>query len=362
MTNEGLKIRVEELNAVAEHVPPAVLGKRILAAIEEGIGGVEAINIWARFDEMPDAAENERGAEIRKRLQEALESAERLAAHRLEEIGRLEDTLREERIAREERPSPEPVFDPGIPAGAEDRAMPETPEPRPERTVPEASKIRAFHASGDAEQAAPAENPEETVPEPEASAPEPAPEIQPAEDTKVCKRCEEEKPLSAYSKHTSFKDGLDNRCRECRSEMRLEKIGRSKEKAEPSPKAEGLVGITNEASEATEDVEDRHESRLKADATKEAEEEKIREFAATRITVLPPAARVPEPEEIRGTGRPKAPARFCSNGDECISTAQIGRPTKLTHGNKERRCFACQEAEIGEKPQEKMIVRHSAAD
>lgn len=303
MNDSELRAKIEELEELAPHVPPAVLAERLLTGISGFLsksGEMTTKNLLARFRAMsegrivrvkllqPEVLQpgrvEEGSAEIHRRTKAALESAEVLAAHRLEEIGRLEDVLREERIMREERPAPAPILDPGVPARAEDRAAPEI----------------------------------------SASEPEEEHQAEPAEDTKVCKRCGEEKPLSAFGKHNAFRDGLDNRCKPCRSEMR--KTG------ETSPKGDGVS---------------HSERRLKADATKRAEEEKIR-----NITVLPPAVRVPEPEEVaRNAGEKpeheRKPERFCVNGEDCMAYPRIGRPTKLNSGNKGKVCHGCEERATG---------------
>lgn len=347
MNDSELKAKVEELEELAPYVPPAVLAGRLTECVRGRLtyagDAPETKNLAARFRAMGEGKivrvklhpagpeEQEREAEIHRGTKAALESAEQLAAHRLEEIGRLEDVLREERI-KHEHPAVSEHFDPGIPASAADWAAPENSvvaeEDRredvayAERKVPEEAKIRAFHATAEAQ-------------------------VEPAEDTKVCKRCEQEKPLSAFGKHNAFKDGLDNRCKPCRAQMR--RTGATSPKVDAGPAA-----IADEA--GREDVAPTlRERRMKADATKEAEREKIRQ-----VTVFPPAVPVSEPEEIRGPVKPKAPERFCANGDKCVAHKYIGRPTKLNSGNRDPICFGCQEAGIGEKPEEKMIVRHSA--
>ena len=49
-------------------------------------------------------------------------------------------------------------------------------------------------------------------------------------DLKVCFNCKEEKPLSAFYKNRSRKDGLDNCCKSCRSKIAAEHYQKNRDK------------------------------------------------------------------------------------------------------------------------------------
>jgi hypothetical protein len=191
-----------------------------------------------------------------------------------------------DRIAREERPVPTAILDPGIPARAADRAAPEIPAVAPEEDLEEAP--------------------------PEASGS--GPETEPAEETKVCKRCGEKKPLSAYGKDVRTADGLGRTCSDCKASSRQAAAARESRK-----------GGSSHA-----------ERRKKGESTQEAEREKIREFAeqieAAEVTELRP--KTPEAEE-----------RSCANGTSCTAVDPddiVPTPAILDGANPGPLCRRCQ--------------------
>jgi ERCC4-type nuclease len=44
--------------------------------------------------------------------------------------------------------------------------------------------------------------------------------IETASDVKICKSCNQLKPLSDYNKHVTYKDGLNAKCRVCQNKIR----------------------------------------------------------------------------------------------------------------------------------------------
>lgn len=196
MNDAELKAKVEELEAVAEHVPPGLLARRLLSALEDAYPGeLRTVGIVARIAEIGDGAyESGQREEIHERTRAALESAEKLAADRLQQISDLKDTLRQERIENG-RPTVPEIFDPGLPQRAEDLAAHEIPDD------------------------------------------EPGPVEEPAEDTKVCKRCGKEKPLNEFYRNAQYKDGYVSKCKACARAEQAERERKARERR-PEPEAQ----------------------------------------------------------------------------------------------------------------------------
>lgn len=200
MSTEIFAARMDELNHVAEHVPAEVLARRITQIVEEYLSAhgypvimdslAECFGVYteARFaHDHPDPERYGLLSEVTDTEPKSLgiEHYQRLAEERYDRIKQLETEL-------------EDALNPGVTVREESPA-----EPRPEPEIePEA------------------------IPEPEVEVvPEPDPPLA-AEDTKLCKRCgpgKGPKPLSEFYKHSGFSDGRDNRCKDCRSEMRSQK-------------------------------------------------------------------------------------------------------------------------------------------
>ncbi len=168
------------------------------------------------------------------------------------------------------------------------------------------------------------------------------------EGMKLCITCGPEvgpKPLSEFGINRAKKDGHSNKCKECTRAYRRQWEQRQKK----------------ERSAIKEQVAEERQA-----ADEGAQSTSVEEMAENlktnlRVTVLPRAERVSEPEEIAAQPRTTDKVeRFCVNDTDCVHYSQIDGPAKLAERNTDGRCFACQEADVGSPGSPKMIVRHAA--
>ena len=253
----------------------------------------------------------------------------------------------------EAEPAPEEIPEPEI----EVLPVPDPePDPEPETPAIAAEALDPEERSEEEYWQEMKERDEETPPEP-------------AEDTKVCKRCGKEKPLSAYTRHASFADKLDNRCRECRAEMRRtgetspkgnggvplhsDRRREERERAEPREQFEA-VGRASHAAPPESEAEAEVEPAWGTWKPERVGPEKRTPVSASlenpSVTVLPSSGQVPELEEVAnnpGKKPEKKRERFCRNGTRCVAHQHVGRPTKLHGANKRGICHACEERDSG---------------
>ena len=304
-----LRSRLEELEAMAEHVPPPYLAERLV--------------------------------EIVGKHMECIGSPVELGGIR-------------ERVKTLEIPAP-----PGLPYPPPtlDAARTiEIPQGAPVEETPNEELLREGYEEIN-ERQEPEEPPDDgPVEEPEAS----------AEPEKTCTKCGKSKPLSEFYKN-------QGKCKPCYIERQRELGHRKKApsasesqatEVAASPKADGEVEKKPERlcarrrlclayPEKQRPAEPRPGS-IYCSGCLEALGKSV---LPSTVAPLPEKKQEPDPEE--------APARFCANGDKCVAYPQLDEPTRLHPSNLDDVCFPCQEQrrKFGRTGPGagKMIVRHSVA-
>ena len=228
----------------------------------------------------------------------------------------------------EPEPEPETQDPPDAAGAAEEDQRVEADEPEPvaaERQV----TMYADETTGEPRQGIP-----DFAGDPESTAGREVPE-----GHKLCKRCGPVlglKPLSAFGRHSGFADRRDNRCLECRNEMkRLKRAGLP----DPGPQVPAENPEEEEPRRETSEEPDEYGNGLVASSG-----------SPMRITVLPrtPAFHA-EGEDVLSKVAAESPRReapeprFCANGDGCMSVKHTGGPTKLNSQNGGTICFGCAE-------------------
>lgn len=178
------------------------------------------------------------------------------------------------------------------------------------------------------------------------------------EPSKTCTRCGERKSLSKFNINRARKDGRTAKCSECSRAYQREQRERRKEErramterggrdSSASPKGNGAGAASLSGANARRTLrEQRERERIEREAAFIEERDNGQDTEPERIAAQP-----------RGTEKVE---RFCSNGEECVCYAQLDGPQKLTSGNTDGRCFACQDSEIGRPGFKGHIVRHAA--
>lgn len=149
----------------------------------------------------------------------------------------------------------------------------------------------------------------------------PAERRPPLEETKSCKECEAEKPLWEYTKHNGFTDGLDNRCKSCRSRIRRE--SRIRRLAKKDNKVDRTAGPEQDSQTKTTDQAKPSES-----------------FVLTTVTEDPDAHRVVESK------RPPAITKDCRLGVRCVKYDEndiTPAPARLSIHDTSTLCPGCRD-------------------